>query len=106
NMMALIAAKAALADEGHLSKVLDNNRNEKAYFYDCFKALGLAFLATEANFVLVKIGPDAKAVAGRLFDKKIVVRWLGGYGLADYLRITVGTPHQNKAFIEALKRVI
>jgi histidinol-phosphate aminotransferase len=106
NMMALIAAKAALADEGHLSKVLDNNRNEKAYFYDCFKALRLAFLPTEANFVLVKIGPDAKAVASQLFDKKIVVRWLGGYGLTDYIRITVGTPHENKAFIEALKRVI
>ncbi len=56
--------------------------------------------------MLVKIGPDAEAVAKRLFSKKIVVRWLGGYGLTDYIRITVGTPDENKAFIEALKRII
>jgi histidinol-phosphate aminotransferase len=106
NMMALIAAKAALSDEGHLKKVLENNRNEKAYFYDCFQALKLPFVPTEANFVLVKIGADAEMVVKRLFDRKIVVRWLGGYGLPDYVRITVGTPDENRAFIDALKRII
>lgn len=106
NMIALIAAKAALGDQGHLNMVLENNRNEKAYFYDCFEALRLAYLPTEANFVLVKIGPDAESIAKRLFDKKILVRWLGGYGLTDCIRVTVGTPDENRAFIEALKRII
>lgn len=106
NMMALIAAKAALSDEGHLNKVLENNRAGKAYFYDCFEALRLPYLRTEANFVLVKIGADAESVARKLFSKRIVVRWLGGYGLPDYIRITVGTPDENRAFIEALKRAI
>lgn len=106
NMMALIAAKAALADVGHLTKVLENNRSEKAYFYDCFEALKLPFVRTEANFVLVRIGAEAEAVAKRLFDKKIVVRWLGAYGLNDYIRVTVGTPNENRAFIEALKRAV
>ena len=106
NMIALLAAKAALGDQGHLNKVLENNRKGKLYFYDCFEALRLTYLPTEANFVLVKIGPDAESVAKRLFDRKILVRWLGGYGLTDYIRITVGTPVENRAFIEALKRII
>jgi len=52
----------------------------------------------------VKIGPQAEAVTKRLFEKRIVIRWLGGYGLADYVRVTVGTMDENKRFVEALKR--
>ena len=40
----------------------------------------------------------------RLFDRKILVRWLGGYGLTEYIRVTVGTMDENRMFIEALKR--
>jgi histidinol-phosphate aminotransferase len=104
NMMALTAAKAALADGGHLNKVLDNNRQGKAFLYDSLQALGLEPVPSEANFILVKIGPQAEAVTKRLFEKRIVIRWLGGYGLADYVRVTVGTMDENKRFVEALKR--
>jgi histidinol-phosphate aminotransferase len=105
NMMALIAARAALADERHLTKVLDNNRKGKEYLYNALKALGLEFFPSEANFVLIRIGPDAEALVNRLFEKKILIRWLGGYGLGDYVRVTVGTMDENKVFIEALKRL-
>ncbi len=105
NMMALIAAKAALGDEDHLRKVLDNNRKGKRYLYDTLKGLGLKFLPGEANFVLIEMGPRAEAVTRELFERKILVRWLGGYGLKDYIRVTIGTMDENRAFIEALKRV-
>jgi histidinol-phosphate aminotransferase len=105
NMMALIAAKAALADESHLSKVLDNNRQGKAFLYDSLKTMGFEPVLSEANFILTKVGPQAEAVARRLFEKRIVIRWLGGYGLADYVRVTVGTMDENKRFIEALRRI-
>ncbi len=106
NMMALIAAKAALSDQGHLTKVLDNNRKGKAFLRDSFEALGLEVVPTEANFVLVKIGPEAESVTKRLFDRKILIRWLGGYGMTEFVRVTVGTADENRMFIEALKRVI
>lgn len=106
NMMALIAAKAALGDERHLKKVLDNNRRGKQFFYDTLKELGLNFLPSEANFVLIKMGAEAEAVTKRLFEKKILVRWLGGYGLPDYIRVTIGTADENRVFVEALKRVV
>ena len=105
NMMALIAAKAAVADERHLSTVLDNNRRGKAFLHDSLQALGLEPVPSEANFVLARIGSHAQAVTRSLFEKRIVIRWLGGYGLADYVRVTVGTMDENKRFIEALKRV-
>jgi histidinol-phosphate aminotransferase len=106
NMMDLIAAKAALSDNGHLTKVLDNNRKGKAFLCDSFEALGLEVVPTEANFVLVKIGPEAESVTKRLFDRKILIRWLGGYGMTEFVRVTVGTADENRMFIEALKRVI
>jgi histidinol-phosphate aminotransferase len=105
NMMALIAAKAALADERHLSTVTENNRRGKAFLYDSLQALGFEPVPSEANFVLAKVGPQAKAVTMRLFEKRIVIRWLGGYGLTDYVRVTVGTMDENKRFIETLKMV-
>jgi histidinol-phosphate aminotransferase len=106
NMMALIAAKAALGDEDHLRKVLDNNRKGKEYLYDALNELSLRFRASQANFVLIKIGPRAEEVTKRLFEKKILVRWLGGYGLTEYIRVTIGTMDENRAFVEALKKVI
>jgi histidinol-phosphate aminotransferase len=106
NMLALIAAKAALVDESHLNMVLENNRKGKAFLYDSLQALNLDLVPTEANFILAKIGPDAEVVTKRLFEKKIVIRWLGGYGLKEYVRVTVGTMNENKRFIEALKRLV
>ncbi len=105
NMMALVAARAALSDEGHLASVLENIRNGKKYLYESIKGLGLDARPSEANFILIKIGPDAKGLTDRFFDKKVLVRWLGGYGLPDYIRVTVGTMDENKVFIEALKRL-
>jgi histidinol-phosphate aminotransferase len=106
NMMALIAAKAALADECHLSEVLDNNRKGKAFLYDSLRTLDLELLPTEANFILIKVGPEAETVTKRLFEKKIVIRWLGGYGLGEYVRVTVGTMTENKRLVDALKRIV
>jgi len=106
NMIALTAAKAALADEHHLERVLDNNRKGKTFLSDSLEALGLATVPTEANFVLVKVGPEAESLTKKLFDRKILIRWLGGYGMTEYVRVTVGTAEENRTFVEALKRMI
>ncbi|OPY64265.1 MAG: Histidinol-phosphate aminotransferase 2 [Syntrophorhabdaceae bacterium PtaU1.Bin034] len=106
NMMALIAAKAALGDESHLKKVLDNNRKGKKYLYDTLGDMGVEFFPSEANFVLIKLGTRAEAITRSLFEKRVLIRWLGGYGLADYVRVTVGTMNENRVFTEALKRLV
>jgi histidinol-phosphate aminotransferase len=104
NMFALLAAKAALSDEAHLAKVLENNMNGKTFLYDSLRAMKIDFFLTEANFVLIHLGKEAESIMKRLFEKKILIRWLGGYGLTEYVRVTVGTMDENKRFLEALKK--
>jgi histidinol-phosphate aminotransferase len=105
NMMALVAARAALGDERHLASVLENIRKGRTYLYESLKNIGLDVRPSEANFVLIRIGPGARDLVDTLFERKILVRWLGGYGLPDYIRVTVGTMEENRAVTEALKRL-
>jgi len=106
NMAALTAAKAVLADENYVARVLESNKQGRDFFYSLFKELGLSFLPTEANFVLVRIGPDAEGLTRRLFEKKILVRWMGAYELPEYIRVTVGTMEENIVFARALRSLL
>jgi histidinol-phosphate aminotransferase len=102
-MMALIAAKAALSDDKYVPKVLESNVQGRDFFYGLFRELGLAFIPTEANFVLVHAGPGAEEMTKRLFERKILVRWMGAYDLPEYIRVTVGTMDENKLFAHGLR---
>ncbi|MCX7966091.1 MAG: histidinol-phosphate transaminase [Syntrophorhabdaceae bacterium] len=106
NSIALVAARAALSDEDYLKAILENNTREKAFYYRAFHNLSLEYIPTEANFILVKIGKDAESITKRLFEEKILVRWMGAYGLPEYIRVTIGRPEENKRFMEALIRII
>lgn len=104
NMMALVAAKAALSDERYLKKVLDGNRSGKSYLYSALAEMGLSFYPSEANFFLINIGPRAEDVTKRLFEARVLVRSMSAYDLPDFIRVTVGTADENRTFIEALRR--
>ena len=106
NMMAIIAAKAALMDQKYLKKVLNNNRKGKRFLYTALKSLSIQFIPTEANYILMRIGPQAESITKRLFDEKILVRWMGAYNLSEYIRVGIGTMDENKLFAEALKRIL
>jgi histidinol-phosphate aminotransferase len=106
NMVALEGARAALADQEHLKKVLQNNEKGKKFLYSAFKRLSLEYVPTEANFVLLKVGDRAERISKTLFEDKILVRWLGAYNLPEYIRVTIGTMTENSLFIEALKRIL
>ncbi|RZJ42195.1 MAG: aminotransferase class I/II-fold pyridoxal phosphate-dependent enzyme, partial [Brevundimonas sp.] len=68
------------------------------------KGFGFDVLPSAGNFVLVKFADTAHATAASDFlnSKGIIVRPVGGYGLPDCLRITVGTDDQNRAVLDAL----
>jgi histidinol-phosphate aminotransferase len=60
---------------------------------------------SKANFVLVHIGTrggGAAKVNGALLKQGVIVRPVAGYGLPDYLRVSIGLAHENAAFIAAL----
>jgi histidinol-phosphate aminotransferase len=105
NGIALAGALAALDDEAHLGetkRVVDEGR---AYLHKQFAEMRIPFVPAVANFVMVNVG-DGRAVFEKLLQRKIIVRPLKGYGLPEWVRISVGTMKENKKLIGALKDVI
>jgi histidinol-phosphate aminotransferase len=104
NFLALVGAKAALEDEDHRKKTATMNREGKQYLYRELSRLGLSFITTEANFILIHFGAHAPNVMERLLKERIVVRSMEGYGLGEFLRATIGLPEENMRFIQALEK--
>ena len=72
---------------------------------DVKHALGLPYVKSYGNFVLVKIG-DAAALNERLLRAGIIVRPVANYGLHEWLRVSVGLPEENHAFLAALREAL
>ena len=70
-----------------------------------FRKLGLEFVPSQANFILVRVG-DGQRVFVELQKLGVIVRPMGGYQLPEWVRITVGTPKENKRCLGALKTVL
>ena len=105
NLIACLAARAALKDEARLKKVLDNSAQARSFYYAELKAMGLEYVPSEANFVLIRIGDGAEEITRRLFERKVLVRFMGSYGFPDCIRISFGTPAENRKCIEELKKL-
>ncbi|HZH08402.1 MAG TPA: histidinol-phosphate transaminase [Lautropia sp.] len=101
NTLAQAAAVAALADSGFLARSHALNRDGITQLQQGFQQLGLEFIPSSGNFVLVRVG-QADAVNQRLLQAGIIVRPVGNYGLPQWLRVSVGLPEENAAFLAAL----
>ncbi|MDI1292215.1 MAG: histidinol-phosphate transaminase [Methylobacter sp.] len=106
NMLALVAAKAALTDIEHLQNTLAVNAQGMQFITEGFKALGLEWIPSAGNFVLVDLKQSAMPIYEALLRKGVIVRPVGVYELPNHLRITVGTQTENQLFIQALTEVI
>jgi histidinol-phosphate aminotransferase len=109
NSLAQAAAVAALNDKAFLQKGFENNRAGYAQLVAAFGELGLEYVPSHGNFVLVKVGSDDGAGARinvALLKQGVIVRPVGAYGLPQWLRISIGLPHENARFIEALRSAL
>jgi histidinol-phosphate aminotransferase len=104
NLLAQMAAEAALEDEGHREETARVNKEGKQYLYGELARLDVSSVPSEANFILIHCGPHAPQVMEGLMQEGIVVRGMAGYGLEEYIRVTIGLPEENKGFIKALER--
>ena len=102
NLLAQAAGMAALEDETFLKKSVAANQAGRLFLYREFDRLGLRYVESHTNFILVEIGPQAATVQQRLLERGIIVRPCAGYDLPNCLRITVGNQAQNARLIEAL----
>ena len=71
-----------------------------------FLRLGLGYVPSQANFVLVDVGRDSREVFDALLRRGVIVRAGAGLGLPRHIRVSVGTPDQNARFITALEEVL
>ena len=109
NSMAQAAAIAALNDKEFLSRSAANNAAGYQQFVEAFEALGLEYVPSFGNFVLVKVGDDAGAGARvnlSLLKQGVIVRPVGNYGLPEWLRISIGLPQENAILIAALTKAL
>lgn len=109
NSLAQAAAIAAFQDHEFLKQGFALNRAGFAQLTQAFDALGLTYLPSAGNFVLLKVGEDDGAGARinlELLKRGIIVRPVGNYGLPQWLRISIGLPEENAAFIAALQEIL
>ena len=105
NGIAQIGALAALDDSDYLAETKRAVNAGRAFLEKEFATMKLEFVPSAGNFVFVRVG-DGPAVFKKMLAQKIIVRPLLGYGLPEWLRITVGTMEQNEKCIGALKKAL
>lgn len=103
NHLAQAAAVAALGDDAHIERTVALNRAERTRVCKALDSLGVDCLPGQTNFVLIRPEVDAVALYDRLLRRGVIVRPLQPYGLADRLRVTLGTEEENDTFVEALR---
>lgn len=109
NRLAQEAAKAALDDTDFVAQSVELNEAGRAYLYAEFDRLRLPYVPSQTNFVLVHVarnGLTGADVSQALMRTGVIVRPMGGYGLPDYIRVTVGRTHENTRFVRMLERVL
>jgi histidinol-phosphate aminotransferase len=106
NSLAQVAALAALDDDSHVLECVRMIEAGRHYLYDEFKALGIRYVPSRANFILVDAGRSATDIYQRLLKDGVIVRPMTPFGMETALRITVGTPEENRRLVKALHTVL
>jgi len=106
NMPAQAAALAALGDAEHLARSRALNEEGKAFLTGEFTRLGLTFAPTEANFLWVNIAADCRRVFAGMLRRGVIVRTGDIFGAEETIRVTIGTPEQNRRLVSTLQEVL
>ena len=105
NNLALAAAVAALDDHAFVAQSYALNRAGMEQIVATLKRFGLSHIPSHGNFVTFKAG-DAASVNRKLLEQGVIVRPIGGYGMPEWLRVTIGREAENARFAEALERAL
>ena len=96
---------AGLLDEEHQRATRELNKEGRNYLQRCFASLGLKYVPSYGNFVLVKVG-DGKGMFQALQQRGVIIRDMNAYGLPEWIRVTVGTMEENTRFIRELNHFV
>ena len=107
----LAVAAAALADQDFIEKTRLINDEQMRWLEKQFDALGLGFVKSHANFIMVEVQVEmeditAASIHQALLEQGVIVRPLDAYGLPNWLRITVGVAEDNLRLIDTLRSIL
>ncbi|MBR4749847.1 MAG: histidinol-phosphate transaminase [Abditibacteriota bacterium] len=105
-IVAQAAALAALDDREHVARSRKSNREGKEYLYGEFDRLGINYVPTQANFIWFDAGQDCVKVFGDMMKQGVIIRSGNIFGAPTHLRVTIGTPEENRKFVKALSAVL
>jgi histidinol-phosphate aminotransferase len=105
NAAVLEAALASLGDSAHVEEQRRRNARTRSWLYAELTKDGRRYIPSQANFVMIGIGSDVKPVIQAFRDRGIMVgrRFPS---MEDWLRITIGTPEEMRAFVAALREIV
>ncbi len=106
NILAQLAAAAALDDNKFLLKTRKLILEGKGYLYERLTRLGIAYVPTVTNFILIDCGRDSMDVFRDMLKYGVIVRDMKQYGLKNFIRVTIGTKKENERFVKVLKKVL
>jgi histidinol-phosphate aminotransferase len=103
--VAQAAALAALDDDEHVERTRQCNRDGLAFLRQQCARLGLEYVPSWANFLLIRVGNGAR-VYEALLRQGVIVRPMSVYGFPEHVRVTVGTAEENARCVNALEHVL
>ena len=105
NSLAQVAALAALDDTDFLDRARKTNKAGRKQLEKAFGEMGVEYFSEGGNFIMIRVKNAADTFV-KLQKKGVIVRPVAGYGLPDWLRITIGLPEQNERLVEELRKVL
>ncbi|MBN1591805.1 MAG: histidinol-phosphate transaminase [Candidatus Coatesbacteria bacterium] len=106
NTLSQAAAIAALDDDEHIRKSQEVNEIGKKFLYGAFDNMGLEYVPTFGNFILLDVGKNSVNLYDELLRMGVIVRPMAPWGFDSMVRITIGTQAQNEKFIAALRKFL
>lgn len=106
NSIAQVAATAAITDEDHVKMTKEINRLGRIQLYEALSHLGLFYVESMSNFILVDFGQKATEVYNKLLEKGVIVRKGSTWNMPNHLRISVGTFEENTILIKELFEIL
>ncbi len=106
NRLAQMAARAALTDTDFLARTLELVHTGKEEICRGLERLGLEYLPTQANFILIRVPKPGRDVFQAMLRLGVIIRAMDSYGFPEHIRVNVGLPQENRRFLEALQKVL
>lgn len=106
NSLAQWGARAALEDTEFIAKSRRVNNQGKEYLYRAFQDRGIKYIPTHTNFIFADVGVDSKALFTAMLKKGVIIRTGDIFGYPTFIRVTIGTPEENRRFIEVLDETL